>query len=125
MDKNTAMRYALFRNAGVRNVLRSLNEFSLGRIVTGAVKEYHGKASDIERIPLDSDVVWPILAHELAWRYFNEHDANPENLRSKLERMMRKYHMTSIKVSSAYAGRVYTDARVRLVLRELRSRGVA
>lgn len=119
------MRYALFRTAGVRNVLRSLNEFSLGRIVTVAVRDYHGKVSEIERIQLSEDKVWPFLAHELAWRYFDQHDANPENLRSKLERMMRKYKMTSEKVFSVYAGRVYTDARARLVLRDLKSRGRA
>lgn len=125
MDQNTAARYHLFRTAGVREVLKSLSQSDLGRKVIYAVKEYHGRAKDVEKIPLPPDQVGPLLAHQLAWKFFDEHDATPEKLKSKLERMMRRYNMSSTQVYAAYAGRVYTEARARLVLRDLRSRGTA
>jgi len=121
----TNIRYNLFRSIGVRTVLRELNRFDLGRRITDAVKEYHGQVSEIERIQLSEDEVWPVLAHGLAWRYFDEHDAIPVDLKRKIGRMMKKYRMNLEKACTAYAGRVYTDARAGLVLRDLRSRGRA
>lgn len=121
----TNIRYNLFRTVGVREVLRSLSNFDLGRKVMDAVKEYHDKAEDVERIPLDPKQVWPILAHELAWRYFDQHDASPDGLATKLRILMRAGRMSSDEAYRVYAGAVYTDARARLVLRDLRSKGRA
>jgi len=120
----TNIRYNLFRNIGVRVVLNELNQFDLGRKVILAVKEYHRSAGEVEKLPLEDEKAWPVLAHELAWKYFNEHDAIPAEFVAKLRRMMRKYNIPSGRIYQVYAGRVYTDARARLILRDLRGRGV-
>src|SRR3989344_8151431 len=112
----TNTRYVAFRKRGVRKVLRGLNQFDLGRKIMDAVKEYHGNADEVEKLSLGEDKVWPVLAHELAWKYYNEHDAVPVELINKLGRMMKKYRMDLEGVCTAYAGRVYADARARLVL---------
>ena len=125
MNQSVAMKYALFRTIGVRTVLRGLDQFDLGRKVMGAVKGYHKNAKSLEKISLDQDKVLSVLAHELAWKYYNELDAIPVELISKIGRMMRRYNMNLEKACNAYAGRVYTDARARLVLGDLSSTGRA
>ena len=123
MDQ-TKSRYYLFRTIE-KDVVACLKQFKLGIDLVVALGKYHEEARDSERIPLSDSAAISFAKRHLAWKFFNEHDAIPSELVAKIRRMMLTYHMNYEEVRLAYVGRAYTDARARLVLMDLRSKGRA